>query len=75
MVGARCTELLMKKLRVIDFQAPRFSLSSSMPVAVAQLAVMSVHQNASQGRHWTLAMFSKNMPGFYFTSESVLLGP
>ena len=75
MVGAKCTKLLMKRPRVIDFQAPRFFLSSGMPVAVAQLAVMSIHQNASQGRHWTLAVFSKDMPGFNFTSEAVLLGP
>lgn len=74
MVGAKCTKLLMKKLWAIDFQASRFFLWGSMPVANAELAVMSIHQNASQGRHWTLAMFSKNTPGFYFTSESVLLG-
>ena len=73
-VSARCTKLLMRD-RVIDSQASRLFRSSSMPVADAELAVMSVHQNASQGRHWTPAMFIENTPGFCFTSESVLLGP
>ena len=53
-----------ERLRVIDSQASRLLLSSSMPVADAELAVMSVHQNASQGRHWTPAMFIENTPGF-----------
>lgn len=51
-------------------------LRNSMLVAVGKLSAMSIHQNTSEGRHWTLAMFLReNMPGFYFTIEWVFLRP
>lgn len=46
-----------------------------MPVAIEELALMSLYQNANQGRHGTLAIFFReNMPGFYFTIWSVFIG-
>lgn len=69
-VSAKCTKLLMRESRLLPFPSIRLLLSSSA-CGHAELAV-SVHQNASHGRHWTPAkahrqtrlVFQVNLPSW-----------